>query len=125
MAHPHKRRTQTGDGGEINEDYILNRWDNYQKAGYDKMPKWMLFSATMLRRGFRVKLYEAKRTVSKYVTVLDNNGKKFKVRFSDHKPIPMREFTGDCDFFVGRNNWETNTTNDALRAVFMHFGVLD
>lgn len=56
--------------------------------------KWVEFCRTLLDEGYSLTLYEALRTVSKYVTV---NG-SYKVRFSNHKPIESREANGDCDF---------------------------
>lgn len=75
-----------------------------------------------MRLGFSVELYEARQTKSKYCTVkLD--GKSFKVRFSDHKPIYQREMKGDCDFFVGHTHTGIRTTQDAINAVCAYFGV--
>lgn len=85
--------------------------------------KWVLFSTWWLYRGYEVRLYRAKRTVSKYVTVTDPaRGVSFKVRFSDHKPILRRELDGDCDFFVGITNFDIHTTYDAVAAASEYFG---
>ena len=88
--------------------------------GFEK-PKWIHFCEIMKNKGFEVSVYEARRTVSKYVTVkLDTQS--FKVRFSNHAPIPGREQKGDCDFFVGRCNFGTTTTAQAVLAVINYFG---
>lgn len=89
--------------------------------GYSKQ-KWVEFCEVALRRGLDVYLYEARHTASKYIT-LRGNGKSFKVRFSNHKPIPSREAGADCDFFVGVTNRTVTTTGDALRAVSAYFGL--
>lgn len=85
---------------------------------------WIRFCDFMLDKGFKVELYEAQRTNSKYVTV-SKGAKSFKVRFSNHKPILQRELNGDCDFFVGVNNTHTTTTRDAAVAVREYFGGFD
>jgi len=82
---------------------------------------WVEFCEISIRRGFDVYLYEAKHTASKYITLF-RNGRSFKVRFSNHRPIARRELAGDCDFFVGVTNLSVTTTGDALRAVAQHFG---
>ncbi|MGM4911467.1 hypothetical protein [Rhizobium sp. 768_B6_N1_8] len=101
--------------------YLANRTARAVALGYGK-PRWIEFCEVALRRGLTVNLYEARRTVSKYVT-LRHGGKSFKVRFSDHKPIPRREAQNDCDFFVGVTNQTVTTTGDAVRAALAHFGV--
>jgi hypothetical protein len=82
--------------------------------------KWIIFCETLMTQGFRVELYEARETVSKYVTI-SKMGKSFKVRFSNHKPIKHRQMKGDCDFFVGVSHSLVTTTNDALKAVHEYF----
>ena len=61
--------------------------------------KWIIFAEELLHKGFKISLYEARRTFSKYLTV-EKDGKYFKVRFSNHKPIKERELNNDCNFFV-------------------------
>lgn len=78
--------------------------------------KWIMFCEEMLSLGFQVKLYEARKTFSKYVTIHHKN-KEFKVRFSNHKPIKRREENGDCDFFVGITHLGVSRTEDAIKAV--------
>lgn len=106
----------------LTEGYLEDRARACQGKGYD-VPKWISFCRTLMRRGFQVALYEAQFTHSKYLTVW-KNGKNYKVRFSDHPPIKEREVNGDCDFFVGHTNLGKTNTNDALRAVLIHFGDL-
>jgi hypothetical protein len=80
-------------------------------------PKWIEFCEYFLDRpGVVIKLYEARKTNSKYITIHCNH-KQFKVRFSDHKPIAARELQGDCDFFVGITNLATTNTKMAIVAV--------
>jgi hypothetical protein len=78
-------------------DYLKGRAEGLIAAGFNKS-KWITFCEEMMRLGFTVELYEARQTKSKYCTVM-RNGKRYKVRFSDHKPIYHREMKGDCDFF--------------------------
>lgn len=82
--------------------------------------KWIIFAEELLNKGFKISLYEARRTFSKYLTV-EKNGEQFKVRFSNHKPIKEREENNDCDFFVGVTNYKVTTTEDALQAVYTFF----
>ena len=79
------------------------------------IPKYLLFIKMALEKGYKVTLYDAQTTVSKYVTVIHKN-KKFKVRFSNHKPNYYREKNGECDFFVGVTNLHVTTTDDAWKA---------
>jgi hypothetical protein len=117
---PRKSITRKARNLLLTEDYLASRESGLRGAGYGA-PKWMLFARVMMRRGFQVRLYEAQRTVSKYVTVT-NGQKAFKVRFSDHAPIFEREANGDCDFFVGHTNFGKTSTNDALKATMLFFG---
>ena len=88
-------------------------------AKYGKA-KWIIFSEKLLEKGYTLYLYEARKTVSKYITVR-KDGREFKVRFSNHKPIKERELWGDCDFFVGLTHLGCTTTQDALLAVERYF----
>lgn len=103
-------------------DYLAARTFRNLTMGYAK-PKWILFCETMIKRGLEVRLYEAKMTASKYVTVSGPGAKPFKVRFSNHKPIAAREANGDCDFFVGVTHRDITTTSQAVRATLKHFGM--
>jgi len=95
---------------------------NYQQAGY-VLPKWVQFCAIFaLDLGFNVEYYDSKSTVSKYVYVKKGR-KKFKVRFSNHKPSLETESRKDSDFFVGVTNFEVTRTEDAVRAAKEFFKV--
>lgn len=106
----------------VTEQYLSDRADRLTRIGYST-PKWINFCELMLQAGLKVKLYEARRTVSKYVTVSNNCGKEFKVRFSNHKPIKAREVGEDCDFFVGVTNLSVTNTNQATKATLAYFGL--
>ena len=82
--------------------------------------KWIEFCEICLDSGFTVSLYEARKTYSKYVSVL-KDGRSFKVRFSNHAPIKSREVNGDCDFFVGHTHLGVTNTEAAIKAVALHF----
>jgi len=103
----------------ITHKFLAQRVAFAATKGWGKS-KWIEFSETLLNAGFRIELYEAKKTVSKYLTVIRGQ-KRFKVRFSNHKPNKGKEIFKDCDFFVGVNNLTTTNTNDALWAVKEHF----
>lgn len=104
----------------INLQFCEHRARKASYGGFPK-PKYIEFCETMLNAGFQVDLYEARRTVSKYVTVYAA-GKEYKVRFSNHKPIREREARGDCDFFVGKTNYATTNTAQAVKATLKFFG---
>jgi hypothetical protein len=99
--------------------FLEGRKEIFTKAGYP-CPKWIEFSEEFLKLGFQVTLYEAKTTVSKYITVVKDKH-RFKVRFSNHKPIKHRELQGDCDFFVGVTNLRTTNTRMAILATKTFF----
>lgn len=99
----------------LNHEYLSRRVS--PKFGKQK---WIEFAEFLLNQGFTVKLYEARQTVSKYLTVIRDD-KQFKVRFSDHKPILARESKGDCDFFVGVTNLSRTTTTQAIMATLDFF----
>ena len=86
-------------------------------------PKWIYFCEFMLAKGLTVSLYEAKETVSKYVTVSLPERGEFKVRFSNHKPNKYKEVNRYCDFFVGYNNFGNTTTQQAIFATLNKFGM--
>lgn len=82
--------------------------------------KWVQFARWFIEKGFNVELYEARQTFSKYLTVIKGD-RRFKVRFSNHKPILAREIAGDCDYFVGITNLKTTTTDMAIMVTEMFF----
>lgn len=106
-------------GGRFALEDIKKREDSLARAGFAPS-KYLGFCRTLLSEGYQLHLYEARETYSKYITV-SLGRKRFKVRFSNHKPIRVREMNGDCDFFVGVNHTSTTTTADALRAVREYF----
>jgi len=93
--------------------------EKYAEMEYD-VPKFLLFIEKSLEEGYDVWLYDSQSTASKYVTVKSRN-KTYKVRFSNHKPNKFREQRGDCDFFVGRNNYSISTTKDAWESMQKYF----
>lgn len=111
MNH-HKKVKQTT---LITAEFLRVRAERSIKAGYGKQ-RWIQFCEELLNLGCTLYIYEARKTFSKYITVQHNlAGKKsFKVRFSDHKPIPHREANGDCDFFAGKTNFAVTNTSMAL-----------
>lgn len=88
--------------------------NNYPKQ------KWIMFCEYFLQKGYELTLYEARRTVSKYITI-SNGIKSCKIRFSNHKPILEREINQDCDFFVGRTNLQVSTARDVAIKVNKFF----
>lgn len=99
----------------VSIDLLKARSELCMKAGYPKQ-KWVIFCEVMLKQGYTLTLYEAKKTVSKYITVINGNH-RFKVRFSNHKPNYISEKFADCDFFVGRTHLNITTTEMAIKAV--------
>lgn len=102
---------------------ILNtRYEKSKAKGYTQKQKWIVFSEVLLSKGFELRLYEAKQTVSKYITVTKpGEEKQFKVRFSDHMPADQRVYTNDCDLFVGKSQLGWINTDQALNIVLNHF----
>jgi hypothetical protein len=117
-----KRKVQTARKAtnlSVSPAFLQERFERSAKLGFGKQ-KWIIFCELLLADGFSLSLYEARQTASKYITV-KKDGRAFKVRFSNHKPIKGRELGGDCDFFVGRTHTGIRTTQDALAAVASHF----
>lgn len=106
----------------VTKNFLFQRVSDAKAKGYEKA-KWIEFCEKMLAEGYHVKLYEARKTVSKYVTVIfpHDPSQKFKVRFSNHRPIKHREVSGDCDFFVGVTNLGVTTTDQAVKATLEYF----
>ncbi len=85
--------------------------------------EWAEFCRAMMADGFRLYVYKARRSESRYITVTrKNDPRAFRVRFSDHPPLVWREEAGDCDFFVGRSNFQHTTAWQARDAIHGHFG---
>lgn len=104
---------------QITTSYLDARAADLEKRGYGKS-KWIMFCERMIAEGATVRLYEARQTFSKYVTVSAEGRPPFKVRFSNHRPIKAREIGGDCDFFVGVTNLGVTTTEQAIAATISH-----
>ena len=102
----------------VTEQFLLSRMPRKKKD----TQKWVQFCLRMMKAGLTVHLYEARQTLSKYLTV-SHGDQSFKVRFSDHAPNYNREAEGDCDFFVGVTNLDTTTTGQAMQATLRHFGL--
>ena len=84
---------------------VLHSIEHYPKQY--STPKYLLFIKDMLELGYEVKLYVAK--LSKYVFVT-KDGTTHKIRFSNHRPIKEKELEEDCDFYVGKSNFQCSTT---------------
>lgn len=105
----------------VDNTYLKKRENVLKDLGYHRA-KWVFFCEVMLKLGMTVSLYEARQTVSKYITVKKDD-KQFTVRFSNHAPGYRREQNGDCDFFVGRNNFSITTTGQAILATREYFNI--
>lgn len=110
-------------GAPVSRETLRERAARATAAGY-AVPKWVEFCEHFLARGFEVRVYEARQTVSKYVTVVRGRV-GFKVRFSNHLPNRRRELAGDCDFFVGKAHTTWTTTADAVAAAEAFFAAID
>jgi hypothetical protein len=106
-------------GNLVNQKFIKQRLEALEAKGFGKT-KWIEFCEHLTNRGLKCYLYEARQTLSKYITVTDGKS-SVKVRFSNHKPIKHRELAGDCDFFVGVTNTGVRTTQDAIAFVEGYF----
>lgn len=91
--------------------------------GYEPQ-KWLLFCEEMLKSGYKVTVYEAQETFSKYIRVYGAGDTWYQVRFSNHKPNKGRELAGDCDFFVGVTHTGVRTTSMAIQATKDYFNQL-
>lgn len=100
---------------KITREFLDQRLQRAASKGFSKQ-KWIEFCEHFLERGFKLSMYEARATVSKYVKV-HHEGKYFIVRFSNHRPNQTRELRGDSDFFVGVTHTGVRTTADAINAV--------
>ncbi len=104
---------------KIDLKYVNDLAKNYIEKNYSA-PKWLQFSKYFILKGFEVYLAKSKSTVSKYIYVEDMEN-VFKVRFSNHKPNKNKEVAEDCNFFVGRTNLRTTTTEQAVLAAEIFF----
>src|SRR5690606_17959069 len=83
------KRPKKAARAKINKEFLNRRIQWSENLGYGKQ-KWVYFCEVLIERRFQLELYEARQTVSKYITIRKNN-KTFKVRFSNHKPCKNRE----------------------------------
>jgi len=116
MKNRHDRKATNR---KVSPEFLKHRQN--RAKGFPKA-KWIEFCEICMDSGCVVELYEARKTYSKYVSVI-KNGKTFKVRFSNHAPIKTREERGDCDFFVGHTNFRITTTDDAIKATARFFSL--
>lgn len=77
-------------------------------------PRYMVFIKTLIKAGWKIKLYEAK--VSKYVFCI-KGGEIYKIRFSNHKPLLRKELEEDCDYYVGVSHKQVSTTEQILKEI--------
>lgn len=95
-----------------------------EKNGWN--PVWVQLCEVLLNAGYHVAVYDSKSTVSKYITAseMGKPGKQFKIRISNHAPVPGSPNFEPSDFYVGKNlpgkKW--NTWQDAIAAVNEFFG---
>lgn len=114
--------TGKANGTVINAEHIFYRSQIWMSKGFP-IPQYLRFCEYLIEHGYHVTLYEARKTNSKYVTVSlpGEPGWSYRVRYSDHPPISLRELRGDCDFFVGKANFCWTNTAAAIKAVNAHF----
>lgn len=96
----------------VTAEYLRTRIPFYHKKGYPT-PKWIDFSLQMIEKGWTVRVYEARRTVSKYIFV-SRGSEAYKIRFSNHKAEWQKENAGDSDFYVGVGNNGIVTTEQLI-----------
>ncbi len=96
-------------------EYLENLKPSYTKQNY-LVPKWIQFSEELIKNEWIVKLHRAKTTVSKYLYIFKNN-LEYKIRFSNHKANKEKEFSNDCDFYVGIGNRGVITTEQLLEII--------
>ena len=77
-------------------------------------PKYLIFIREMIKSGYTVKVYKA--GVSKYVFIIKGD-EIYKIRFSNHKPLYMKEIENDCDFYVGVSNTSVHTTEQIMTKI--------
>lgn len=86
------------------------------------MAKWIEFCHAMLDKGYCVWLTESMSTKSKYIYVAEEvRGRRYKVRFSDHRANYRAEREQDCHYYVGIGNLGVGTTLGAIRSVDLYF----
>ena len=115
MRHPHDNKAS---GQAVTREFLDHR---QARAQGKPRAKWIQFCLTMLAKGYKVTMYEARHSYSKYITVY-NGGRCHKLRFSNHEPIKARELRRDCDTFVGIAHTSTVTTEQAILKVIADLG---
>lgn len=93
--------------------YLINGWE---------VPKWLLAKDFFSELNLRVAVVKAKTTRSKYIYIWKDN-KQVKIRYSDHAPNPNQEAKGDSDFYVGKSNSRTTSTEYVLPQVLTALGI--
>lgn len=86
------------------------------------VPKWLEFCEFFAARNVTVKVYNSLSTVSKYVSLKPQKGRKritLKIRFSNHKPNRSR--SADCDIVVGISHRGVITTEQAIAEACVRF----
>lgn len=86
-------------------------------ASYPKQyptPKYLIFIREMLKNGYTVKVYTA--GISKYIFIIKDD-EIYKIRFSNHKPLYLKECENDCDFYVGISHMTVNTTEQIIAKI--------
>lgn len=114
-------RTDRSVHREVTEEFLKKRVGNGQYG----VSIWIKFCRYFLERGFYVELYEAKETVSKYITVHGNFDITFKLRFSNHPPSRHRMVDSDVNYWFGRNPAVShfNHLQHAIEATMQYFRV--
>ncbi len=99
----------------LSTEYLDSLKPSYTSQDYP-IPKWIIFSQTLIKDGWVVRLYRAKTTFSKYLFI-SRDKKMLKIRFSNHKANKLKELANDCDFYVGVGNKGVITTEELLRTL--------
>lgn len=99
-------------GNFISKEYLDSLKPAYKKGGWP-VPKWIVFCEKMIDAGWKVSLYRAKTTVSKYIYIHKEKN-VLKIRFSNHRANVFKELNGDCDFYVGIGNNGVITTEQLI-----------
>lgn len=103
---------------------IKNRYEN-SKYG---CPKWVLLIERLIQHNkvrkwkFRIYIYDAKSTNSKYITVVRGED-TFTIRISNHSASSFNFRNRPCDFYVGKHDFSDKwyTYKDAYNATLSHF----
>lgn len=100
---------------KIDEKQLVVEKKNSNKSY--PLPKWIQFCELMLQLGFKVELYKAMNTRSKYVFITKNNITR-KIRFSNHKPAYTKQkIEEDSDYYVGVSHSGVITTEKLIEVI--------